>query len=42
MIGPSLIFVASFSAIFILMGLSATAIGSLINRNRLLLTRWRR
>lgn len=34
---PSLIFVASFSLIFILMGLSATAIGSLINRNRLLL-----
>lgn len=34
---PALLFVASFSLIFILMGLSATAVGSLINRNRLLL-----
>ena len=34
---PALYFVASFSAIFILMGLSATAIGSLLVRNRLLL-----
>lgn len=34
---PALVFVSSFSLIFILMGLSATALGSLINRNRLLL-----
>lgn len=34
---PALYFVASFSAIFILMGLSATAIGSALVRNRLLL-----
>jgi len=33
----ALIFVASFSAIFILMGLSATAVGSAISRNRLVL-----
>lgn len=34
---PALLFVASFSAIFILLGLSATALGSLLVRNRLLL-----
>ena len=34
---PALAFVASFSVIFILMGMSATALGSLLNRNRLLL-----
>lgn len=31
---PSLLFVASFSAIFVLLGLSATAIGSTLNRHR--------
>lgn len=34
---PSLIFCASFSAIFILMGLSATKLGSILNDNRELL-----
>lgn len=34
---PSLIFVASFSAIFILLGLTATGIGSLLGDNRRLL-----
>src|SRR5919201_1345430 len=38
-IGPSLLFVASFSAIFILLGLSATAIGSTLNEHKLLLTK---
>ncbi|GAC1437045.1 MAG: cytochrome c biogenesis protein CcdA [Solirubrobacteraceae bacterium] len=33
-IGPSLLFVASFSAIFILLGLGATAIGSTLNQHR--------
>jgi cytochrome c-type biogenesis protein len=31
---PSLVFIASFSAIFILLGLSATAIGSSLNTNK--------
>jgi cytochrome c-type biogenesis protein len=34
MIGPSLLFVASFSVIFILLGLSATAIGSTLTNHR--------
>ena len=34
---PAALFVASFSAIFIVLGLSATALGSLLVRNRLLL-----
>ena len=38
-IGPSLLFVASFSSIFILLGLSATAIGSTLNEHKLLLTK---
>ncbi len=33
-LGPALLFVASFSAIFILFGLSATAIGELLRDNR--------
>jgi cytochrome c-type biogenesis protein len=33
-LAPSLLFVASFSAIFILLGLSATAIGSTLNQNQ--------
>jgi cytochrome c-type biogenesis protein len=33
-LGPSLLFVASFSAIFICLGLSATAFGSFLNENR--------
>jgi cytochrome c-type biogenesis protein len=33
-VGPSLLFVASFSAIFILFGLSATAIGSALTNHR--------
>jgi len=36
---PSLVFVASFSAIFILLGLTATGIGSLLGDNRRLLER---
>ena len=36
-LAPSLLFVASFSAIFILLGLSATAIGSTLNENQLVL-----
>ena len=36
-LGPSLVFVASFSAIFILLGLSATALGSFLDENRPLL-----
>ncbi len=35
---PSLLFIASFSAIFILMGLGATAIGSQLNADREVLT----
>jgi cytochrome c-type biogenesis protein len=38
-VGPSLLFVASFSAIFILLGLSATALGSTLNEHRLLLNK---
>jgi len=38
-IGPSLLFVASFSAIFILLGLGATAIGSFLIDNKRLLTK---
>jgi cytochrome c-type biogenesis protein len=38
-LGPSLLFVASFSAIFILLGLSATALGSTLNEHRLLLNK---
>lgn len=37
-LGPSLIFVASFSAIFMLFGLAATRLGSLLSDNRSLLT----
>ncbi|MGI8558357.1 MAG: cytochrome c biogenesis CcdA family protein [Solirubrobacteraceae bacterium] len=33
-IGPSLLFVASFSAVFILLGLGATALGSTLNQHR--------
>jgi cytochrome c-type biogenesis protein len=33
-LGPSLLFVASFSAIFIVLGLGATALGSTLNENR--------
>ena len=33
-VGPSLLFIASFSAIFILLGLTATAVGDLLNDNR--------
>ena len=33
-LGPSLLFVASFSAIFILLGLTATGLGSALNENR--------
>jgi cytochrome c-type biogenesis protein len=36
---PSLLFIASFSTIFILLGLSATAIGSLLVQNKVLLER---
>jgi cytochrome c-type biogenesis protein len=36
-LGPSLLFVASFSTIFILLGLGATAIGSTLNAHRELL-----
>jgi cytochrome c-type biogenesis protein len=36
---PSLLFIASFSAIFILLGLSATVIGSSLNNHKLLLER---
>lgn len=38
-IGPSLLFVASFSAIFIVLGLGATALGSSLNANRITLER---
>ena len=38
-IGPSLLFVASFSAIFIILGLSATALGELLRENRDLLNK---
>ncbi|HET8814845.1 MAG TPA: cytochrome c biogenesis CcdA family protein [Solirubrobacterales bacterium] len=36
-LGPSLLFVASFSAIFVLMGLTATGLGSFLDDNRELL-----
>lgn len=38
-LGPSLIFVASFSAIFILLGLTATGLGSVLKDHRELLTK---
>ncbi|HET7120285.1 MAG TPA: cytochrome c biogenesis protein CcdA [Solirubrobacterales bacterium] len=38
-LGPSLIFVASFSAIFILLGLTATGLGSFLDDNKPLLTK---
>ena len=38
-LGPSLLFVASFSAIFIVLGLGATALGSTLNEHRLVLER---
>ena len=38
-LGPSLLFVASFSAIFIVLGLTATGLGSLLKDNRDLLTK---
>lgn len=36
-LGPSLLFVASFSAIFVVLGLSTTALGSTLNTHRALL-----
>jgi cytochrome c-type biogenesis protein len=38
-LGPSLLFVASFSAIFIVLGLSATGLGSLVQEHKQLLTK---
>ena len=38
-LGPSLIFVASFSSIFILLGLTATGLGSFLSENKQLLTK---
>jgi len=38
-LGPSLLFVISFSAIFILLGLGATQVGSVLDENRQLLTK---
>jgi cytochrome c-type biogenesis protein len=38
-LGPSLVFVASFSAIFILLGLTATGLGSFLDENKPLLTK---
>jgi cytochrome c-type biogenesis protein len=38
-LGPSLLFVASFSAIFILLGLTATAVGSTLQDHKQLLTK---
>ena len=38
-LGPSLLFVASFSAIFILLGLTATGLGSFLHDNKELLTK---
>ena len=38
-LGPSLIFVASFSTIFILLGLTATGLGSFLSDNKPLLTK---
>lgn len=37
-LGPSLLFVASFSAVFIVLGLTATALGSTLRDNQQLLT----
>lgn len=37
-LGPSMLFVASFSAIFILFGLTATGLGSILQENKQLLT----
>src|ERR1700759_1904989 len=37
-VGPSLIFVASFSSIFILLGLTAAGLGSFLSSNKPLLT----
>jgi cytochrome c-type biogenesis protein len=38
-LGPSLVFVASFSVIFILLGLTATGLGSFLDENKPLLTK---
>jgi cytochrome c-type biogenesis protein len=38
-LGPSLLFVASFSMIFILLGLTATGLGSFLDENKALLTK---
>ena len=38
-LGPSLLFVASFSAIFILIGLTATGLGSFLSENKQLMTK---
>jgi cytochrome c-type biogenesis protein len=38
-LGPSLLFVASFSAIFILLGLTATGLGSFLDENKAVLTK---
>ncbi|HEU4706717.1 MAG TPA: cytochrome c biogenesis protein CcdA [Solirubrobacterales bacterium] len=38
-LGPSLLFVASFSTIFVLMGLTATGLGSFLDQNKPLLTK---
>jgi cytochrome c-type biogenesis protein len=38
-LGPSLLFVASFSAIFVLLGLTATGLGSFLQDNKQLLTK---
>ena len=38
-LGPSLLFVASFSAIFILLGLTATGLGSFLDEHKALLTK---
>jgi cytochrome c-type biogenesis protein len=38
-LGPSLLFVASFSAIFIVLGLTATGLGSILHDNKELLTK---
>ena len=38
-LGPSLIFVGSFSAIFIMLGLTATGLGSFLSENKPLLTK---
>ena len=37
-LGPSLLFVASFSTIFVLLGLTATGLGSFLSKNKQLLT----